>query len=116
MLDILSEAGLIFREAVQGYFADGTNDRFTERLERVAALESRGDELRRAIEVAMYSETLMPDLRGDVLRLPMPFDSAGLLLPDRTGSRDGPLPCFSRCRRDRGHSGYARIAEKVAIA
>ena len=69
ILDILSESGLIFGEAVKSYFADGISDRFTEKLERVAALESRGDELRRAIEMAMYTETLMPDLRGDVLTL-----------------------------------------------
>jgi predicted phosphate transport protein (TIGR00153 family) len=39
------------------------------KLEQISDLERRGDELRRNIETALYTELLIPDSRGDVLSL-----------------------------------------------
>jgi predicted phosphate transport protein (TIGR00153 family) len=48
----------------QGYFDD-----FERFLEQGTVIEHDGDVLRRSIETQLYAQTLIPDLRGDVLRL-----------------------------------------------
>ncbi len=68
-LEGISEAGLIFRRAVRIYLADGVSPDFMDALNHVKSLESRGDELRRAMEAQLYEQTLIPDLRADVLSL-----------------------------------------------
>ena len=67
--DILSESSVVYRLAVRLYLREGLCDEFQERLERINALESEADTLRRSIEQQLYSDTLIPDSRGDVLGL-----------------------------------------------
>jgi len=67
-LDALSESALLFRHAVEDY-VDGDLDRFRERVEQVGELENRCDDLRRTIERRLYSHSLIPESRGDVLGL-----------------------------------------------
>jgi len=68
-LDIVSEAGIIFQRAVKGYLEDGPGAEFDAALEHIANIESRADELRRNIETELTLQTLIPDLRADVLQL-----------------------------------------------
>ncbi|MCZ6469849.1 MAG: DUF47 family protein [Gammaproteobacteria bacterium] len=67
--DKVSELGLVFSHALEVYLADGANDEFDAFLQQAASIEGKGDTLRRTIEVELYAQTLIPDLRGDVLRL-----------------------------------------------
>ncbi len=67
--DKLSEAAVVYRWAVRIYLQEGLNENFKARLERVNAVESDADQLRRQIEKQLYSNTLIPDSRGDVLGL-----------------------------------------------
>lgn len=67
-LDALSESALLFRHAVEDY-AEGDLERFCERVEQVGDLENRCDDLRRTIERRLYSHSLIPESRGDVLGL-----------------------------------------------
>ena len=67
--DILSESSVVYRLAVRLYLREGLCDEFQERLERINTLESEADTLRRSIEQQLYSDTLIPDSRGDVLGL-----------------------------------------------
>jgi uncharacterized protein len=67
--DRLSECSVVYRLAVRLYLREGLNDEFQARLERVNELESEADVLRRSIEQQLYSNTLIPDSRGDVLGL-----------------------------------------------
>ena len=67
--DKVSEAGLVFSRALEMYLAVGANDEFEALLQQEAGIEGKGDTLRRNIEVELYAQTLIPDLRGDVLRL-----------------------------------------------
>lgn len=67
--DKLSESSVVYRLAVRLYLREGLNDEFQERLERINTLESEADVLRRSIEQQLYSDTLIPDSRGDVLGL-----------------------------------------------
>ncbi len=67
--DKLSESSVVYRLAVRVYLKEGPNEEFEERLVRVNKLESEADDLRRDIETQLYSNTLIPDSRGDVLGL-----------------------------------------------
>lgn len=68
-LDKLSEAAVIFRLAVRTYLKEGANGDFKSKLKAVNKLESEADDLRRNIEKELYTHTLIPDARGDVLGL-----------------------------------------------
>src|SRR5690554_6845631 len=67
--DLATEATTIFERAVKGYLESGPGDDFDSALEHISNLESRADVLRRNIEAELTEHTLIPDLRGDVLRL-----------------------------------------------
>ncbi len=67
--DKLSESSVVYRLAVRLYLREGLTEEFQERLERINTLESEADDLRRSIEKQLYSDTLIPDSRGDVLGL-----------------------------------------------
>ncbi len=68
-LSTLSHSALHFQEAICSYLKSGVTEAFKEQIKSVALLESRGDELRRSVLTVMFLETLMPDARGDVLKL-----------------------------------------------
>lgn len=68
-LDKITQAGLVFQKAVQVYLDRGVGEEFERLVAQGSAIEHRGDELRRGIEVQLYAQTLIPDLRGDVLGL-----------------------------------------------
>jgi len=67
-LDITSQASLVLSAGVRAYLEDA-QDEFLRRVEQVAKLESRADKLRREIESQLYTDTLLPESRGDVLGL-----------------------------------------------
>jgi len=60
---------LIFGRALQVYLDSGPCEEFDAFLEHAAGLEHRGDQLRRSIETELYAQTLIPDLRADVMSL-----------------------------------------------
>ncbi len=68
-LDKISESAVVFKLAVKVYLKEGANGEFAERLAAVNTMESEADTLRRNIEKALYTYTLIPDSRGDVLGL-----------------------------------------------
>ncbi len=68
-LDALSESALAFNRSIDIYMSQGASEEFEEKHQQVNQLESRADDLRREIEVALYSQTLIPESRGDVLGL-----------------------------------------------
>ncbi len=68
-LDKLSESTVMFRLGVRTYLKEGANGEFEVKLKAVNALESEADTLRRNIEKELYTHTLIPDARGDVLGL-----------------------------------------------
>ena len=68
-LDIVTKSGLIFKRAIDVYLEVGPCEEFEEFLKKVESIEAHGDNLRRDIESKLYIQTLIPDLRGDVLSL-----------------------------------------------
>jgi len=68
-LDCINEAVLIFQQAIKSYLEDGYSEEFEARTKQVNEVESNGDRLRRTIEARLYEQTLIPELRADVLKL-----------------------------------------------
>ena len=67
-LDAVSQGMIIFTEGLNDYLESRQN-RFCERIENIDKLESKADHLRRNIENSLYSQSLIPEHRGDVLGL-----------------------------------------------
>ncbi|MBL6959056.1 MAG: DUF47 family protein [Rhodospirillales bacterium] len=68
-LDCITEAGLIFQRAIKIYLEQGASDEFAASTKQSNEIETHGDNLRRIIETQLYEQTLIPDLRADVLKL-----------------------------------------------
>jgi len=67
-LDLVIKGGLVFKLGIK-YYLEGQSDSFDGHLKDLRKIEERADELRRAIEIKLYSRTLIPEARGDVLGL-----------------------------------------------
>ncbi len=67
-LNQFSEAGLLFKSGVDIYL-DDKMDRFQKTIDEITQIEHKGDSLRRSIEEKLYRKTLIPESRGDVLKL-----------------------------------------------
>jgi len=74
-LDKLSQSGMLFKRAVQIYLNEGVSAEFDQKLQAVNRLESEADHLRRSIVTQLYTQTLIPESRGDVLGLLENLDS-----------------------------------------
>jgi hypothetical protein len=70
-LDLLSESGILYRAGLTYYLDNGgsDNESFQHKLKQVDKMESRADQLRRSIEQSLYEQSLIPDLRADMLSL-----------------------------------------------
>ncbi|MBW1879795.1 MAG: DUF47 family protein [Deltaproteobacteria bacterium] len=68
-LDRVSETGMILEEGVRCYVDEGNCCEVGTKLQRMREVKTEGAELRRSIETALYTEMLIPDARGDVMRL-----------------------------------------------
>lgn len=67
-LDKISEAGIIYRRGIKAYMKDSIED-FDRYLDQITTLEHEADELRKNIETRLYTQTLVPESRGDILAL-----------------------------------------------
>lgn len=68
-LDKVTQSGMVFNRAMSLYLDQGPCEEFEDFLRQEEQIETRADNLRRAIETELYAQTLIPDLRGDVLSL-----------------------------------------------
>ena len=67
-LDKVSESGILFKHGVNAYLKDN-NESFTKKIQDISRVEHMGDALRRDLEEQLYTQTLIPESRGDVLEL-----------------------------------------------
>jgi predicted phosphate transport protein (TIGR00153 family) len=67
-MDRVSEAGLLCKNGMDAYLK-GNLEAFAVSLTSIRDTEHRGDALRRSIERDLYSKTLIPESRGDVMEL-----------------------------------------------
>lgn len=64
----IDEGVLVFKEGVTNYL-HGNQEAFNNNIASMAKLEADADNLRRDIENKLYAHSLMPQVRGDILRL-----------------------------------------------
>jgi predicted phosphate transport protein (TIGR00153 family) len=64
----VDEGVLVFKEGVSNYL-HGNQEAFNNNIANMAKLEADADDLRRDIENKLYTHSLMPEVRGDILRL-----------------------------------------------
>lgn len=67
-LDTVSRASIVFRTGIQEYL-DGEIENFENTIDGIVKLENRADDLRRSIETQLYTYSLIPEMRGDVMKL-----------------------------------------------
>jgi uncharacterized protein len=67
-LDKVSESGILFKHGIDAYLK-GNIEAFEKKIEDITSVEHMGDALRRDLEVQLYTQTLIPESRGDVLEL-----------------------------------------------
>lgn len=67
-LDAISQGALVFKQAVKSYL-DGEHEKFEDLITSIGKLENKADNLRRRIESHLYTHSLIPENRGDVLGL-----------------------------------------------
>ncbi len=65
-LDMVVKGGFLFKQGIK-YFLEEQTEEFESRLVNIDTTESDADNLRRRIERRLYTETLIPESRGDVL-------------------------------------------------
>ena len=66
--DTVAEGGLVYRAGVRAYMAGSTAD-FENAIVSIDKLESQADKLSKEVEAHLYSHSLIPEHRGDVLGL-----------------------------------------------
>ncbi len=67
-LDKISEAGIVYRRGIKNYM-NKSGDDFERHVAQIKQLEHEADELRKNIETQLYTQTLVPESRGDILAL-----------------------------------------------
>lgn len=67
-LNCVDQSLLLFKEGVKNYLYSNTEN-FNGNLQSLANSEIESDKLRRKIENTMFTQSLMPELRGDLMRL-----------------------------------------------
>lgn len=66
--DTVAKGALVFKTGVHAYL-DGDAEAFGNAIESIDELESQADKLSRDVEAQLYSHSLIPEHRGDVLGL-----------------------------------------------
>ncbi len=64
----VTRSGIIFKQGAEAYL-EGNKEDFSRKLEEIVTVEHRGDDLRRSIQHYLYTKTLIPESREDVLQL-----------------------------------------------
>lgn len=67
-LNIIDQGSIIFKEGVRSYLF-GNRENFVNNLQTLSTLETDADIIKRQIENILYTQSLMPQLRGDILKL-----------------------------------------------
>ena len=67
-LDLVIKGGLVFKLGIKAYL-DNQMEIFEGHLKDLRKIEDAADDLRRNIEIKLYTRTLIPEARGDVLGL-----------------------------------------------
>jgi hypothetical protein len=67
-LSLIDQGSLIFKDGVKNYLL-GNHENFGDNLKTLSNLSAEADLKKREIENILYTQSLMPQLRGDILKL-----------------------------------------------
>jgi len=67
-LDLIQKGALVLEAGVKSYLNDDMED-FKKRIEEITSLEHEADQDRKHVKTELYTYSLMPESRGDVLGL-----------------------------------------------
>jgi hypothetical protein len=67
-LSLIDQGSLIFKDGVRNYLL-GNRENFEDNLKTLSNLSAEADIKKREIENILYTQSLMPQLRGDILKL-----------------------------------------------
>lgn len=67
-LNLIDQGSILFKEGVKNYLY-GNRESFLNNLQTLSNLETEADILKRKTENILYTQSLMPQLRGDILKL-----------------------------------------------
>ncbi len=67
-LDIITQGALGMKQALS-YYYEGSDKEFADRIHRVSDLENQADDIRKRTETTLYTFSLIPESRGDVLSI-----------------------------------------------
>ncbi len=73
-LDLITKGTLCMREAIRSYLG-GDDEDFQSRLKMLADYERKADDLRKSTEAMLYTYSLIPESRADILGLLENFDN-----------------------------------------
>ena len=68
-IKLLKTSAASFRLGFSVFLADGFNDEFSALVAGTHEIESKMDSIKREVAYEMYSKTILPESRGDILRL-----------------------------------------------
>ena len=68
-IDLLKESVDSFEKGVSIFISDGLSEEFQQYAEQTHRFESEMDSIRHDIAYEMYSKTILPESRGDILRI-----------------------------------------------
>ncbi len=80
--DKLIEMSLIFKEAIEIYLIEGRSENYRKTSKKVKEIEHDSDTLRRQIEIELYTQNIVPDLRGNILELVENMDKVANLFDE----------------------------------
>lgn len=105
-LDMVQNGILVMQKAIESYLRSDHND-FEDRLRTVRRYESQADELVSEIETTLYTYSLLPENRGDVLEVLEMIDSIIDQAKDLLGRMQVELPQI----REEFNEGFLRTTE-----
>jgi len=73
-IDLTAQSVLHFKTGMK-YYLENREEDFEKRLETIREVENKADVLRKDIETQLYTQTLIPESRGDVLGILEAMDS-----------------------------------------
>ncbi|MBR0518533.1 DUF47 family protein [bacterium] len=68
-IDLLKESVDLFEKGVSLFISDGLSEEFQKYAKQTHKFESEMDSIRHDIAYEMYSKTILPESRGDILRI-----------------------------------------------
>ncbi|MGE0079404.1 MAG: DUF47 domain-containing protein [Bacteroidales bacterium] len=89
--DTVDQGVLVFKNGVNNYLY-GNTENFNDNLNSLIKLESSADILRREVENLLYSQSLMPQFRGDILKLLEDMDTIIDIVKENLAQFDVEIP------------------------